>query len=65
MNPVTTILNTLRAFASFVGVGDDLVDAFAEEHPELIDENHPDAPPKAPDGNVDPDVRRTIEKGDL
>lgn len=40
-----------------------VVRGFKEAHPELIDEDHPDAPPPAPESDIDPEVAEGIADG--
>lgn len=58
---------TLSTFGAFAGIAKELVptlvEAFAQAHPELVTEDHPDAPPSAPADDIDPEVRAAIERG--
>lgn len=59
----TDPLTLLRFFAEFVGLSAELADRFAEEYPELLDVSAPNAPPRSPTEDVDPDVAERIKKG--
>lgn len=60
MSPSVPVRELLQLFAVFIGVGENLIDMFAEEHPELFD-----APPESPAGDLDPAVRDEIDDRDL
>ena len=62
---MTDPLVLLRLFSTFLGLSTKMADIFAEKHPELILAYTTGAPKPAPVGDVDPDVREAIERGEL
>lgn len=55
----------IEGFALFAKVAKPVVESFFEEHPELIDEDHPDAPKPPPTGLIDDDVAKAIDEGSV
>lgn len=58
-------MKLLQAFAVFAGIGSEIVELFAAQHPELIAPPDPRTPEPIPDGDIDADVRRRILAGKL
>lgn len=56
MNP----RDLLQLFAAFIGAAPEMVDVFAQEHPELVD-----PPPEEPASDLDPTVLAEINDGKL
>ncbi len=55
----------IEAFATVAKVAEPVVKSFFDDHPELIDEDHPDAPKPAPTGLIDDDVAKAIDEGSV
>lgn len=55
----------LEMFVDFHDLGRDLVELFEDAHPELVRPGDTEAPPEAPEGKVDENVRRDILNGKL